>query len=199
MSALPVPEGRGLRRLPLRHPPRHRTSIEGRPVLRARTTSISSSARTTWSPSTTATRGRSASCAITPPATRRSWARGRWRCLHRIVDAMVDSLPAGDGQARGPARRAREADLRQARRRSWSRRFSTRSGRSPGCGASSRRSATSSARLARRDFVDISTEMSFRFRDVYDHLRPDRRRCDDLPGPDHRHARRAPRRTSATG
>ncbi len=25
-------------------------------------------------------------------------------------------------------------------------------------------------RLARRDFVDISTEMSFRFRDVYDHL-----------------------------
>ena len=35
---------------------------------------------------------------------------------------------------------------------------------------SSRRSATSIARLARRDFVDISTEMSFRFRDVYDHL-----------------------------
>jgi len=26
------------------------------------------------------------------------------------------------------------------------------------------------ARLARRDFVDISTEMAFRFRDVYDHL-----------------------------
>jgi len=26
------------------------------------------------------------------------------------------------------------------------------------------------ARLARRDFVDISTDMSFRFRDVYDHL-----------------------------
>src|SRR5207249_5948525 len=26
------------------------------------------------------------------------------------------------------------------------------------------------ARLARREFVDISTEMSFRFRDVYDHL-----------------------------
>ena len=26
------------------------------------------------------------------------------------------------------------------------------------------------ARLARRDFVDISTEMSFRFRDIYDHL-----------------------------
>jgi magnesium transporter len=26
------------------------------------------------------------------------------------------------------------------------------------------------ARLARRDFLDISTEMSFRFRDVYDHL-----------------------------
>jgi magnesium transporter len=26
------------------------------------------------------------------------------------------------------------------------------------------------ARLARRDFVDISTEMSFRFRDVHDHL-----------------------------
>ena len=26
------------------------------------------------------------------------------------------------------------------------------------------------ARLARREFVDISTDMSFRFRDVYDHL-----------------------------
>jgi magnesium transporter len=26
------------------------------------------------------------------------------------------------------------------------------------------------ARLARRDFVDVSTELSFRFRDVYDHL-----------------------------
>ena len=26
------------------------------------------------------------------------------------------------------------------------------------------------ARLARRDFVDVSTEMSFRFRDVYDHI-----------------------------
>ena len=26
------------------------------------------------------------------------------------------------------------------------------------------------ARLARRDFVDISTELSFRFRDVYDHI-----------------------------
>ncbi|HEY7288338.1 MAG TPA: magnesium/cobalt transporter CorA [Vicinamibacterales bacterium] len=26
------------------------------------------------------------------------------------------------------------------------------------------------ARLARRDFVDVSTEMSFRFRDIYDHL-----------------------------
>jgi magnesium transporter len=26
------------------------------------------------------------------------------------------------------------------------------------------------ARLARREFVDVSTEMSFRFRDVYDHL-----------------------------
>jgi len=26
------------------------------------------------------------------------------------------------------------------------------------------------ARLARRDFVDISTEMSFRFRDIYDHV-----------------------------
>src|SRR4030095_13568685 len=26
------------------------------------------------------------------------------------------------------------------------------------------------ARLARRDFVDISTDLSFRFRDVYDHI-----------------------------
>jgi magnesium transporter len=33
------------------------------------------------------------------------------------------------------------------------------------------------ARLARRDFVDISTDMSFRFRDVYDHLQ---RLADDV-------------------
>ena len=33
------------------------------------------------------------------------------------------------------------------------------------------------ARLARRDFVDVSTEMSFRFRDVYDHLQ---RIADDV-------------------
>ena len=42
------------------------------------------------------------------------------------------------------------------------------------------------ARLARRDFVDISTDMSFRFRDVYDHIV---RIADDathLSGSDHR-------------
>ena len=47
------------------------------------------------------------------------------------------------------------------------------------------------ARLARRDFVDISTEMSFRFRDIYESSRARRRRCDHVSGSDHGHARRA--------
>ena len=38
-------------------------------------------------------------------------------------------------------------------------------------------------RLARREFVDISTEMSFRFRDVYDHLV---RIADEAAALDHR-------------
>ncbi len=48
------------------------------------------------------------------------------------------------------------------------------------------------ARLARRDFVDISTDMSFRFRDVFDHLSAPERRCLDVSGPHHRHPRRLP-------
>ena len=75
----------------------------------------------------------------------------------------LEQLEDRVGQDRG-------ARLRRARRRGWS-------------GTSSdlkrevstlRRIATPQrdviARLARREFVDISTEMSFRFRDVYDHL-----------------------------
>ena len=38
------------------------------------------------------------------------------------------------------------------------------------CGASSIPQRDVIGRLARREFVDISTEMAFRFRDVYDHL-----------------------------
>ena len=90
--------------------------------------------------------------------------------LHRIVDAMVDSYRPEidkledriddlekeifDGTADPALIRRILADKRQV--------------------AGLRRIVTPQrdviSRLARRDFVDVSTEMSFRFRDVYDHL-----------------------------
>src|SRR4051812_3214419 len=96
--------------------------------------------------------------------------------LHRIVDAMVDSIRPEidkleeridhlerrifDQPDPGLIRRI----LEQKRQVAGLRRIVT-----------PQRDVV--ARLARRDFVDISTEMSFRFRDVYDHLQ---RIADDV-------------------
>ena len=177
MARMQYPEGRGLRRLPVRRPARHR--LPGRASTASRpTTSTSSSARTTSSPCTTATRRRSASCA-TLPAQRQDPGRGPGRALppHRRRDGR--SLPAGGRQARGAARRAREERSSSSRDRELVRADPRREARRRVAAArSSRRSATSIARLARREFVDISTEMAFRFRDVYDHLVRHRRRGD---------------------
>ena len=63
-----------------------------------------------------------------------------------------------------------DAGLRRSRSRELVRDILVSSATSRRCGASPCRSATSIGRLARREFVDISTEMAYRFRDVYDHL-----------------------------
>ncbi len=90
--------------------------------------------------------------------------------FHRIVDVMVDRyLPGGRGvrgvdrRARGPGVSSRPATdvvreiLDHKREVSALRRI-----------AIPQRDVI--GRLARREFVDISTEMAFRFRDVYDHI-----------------------------
>ena len=169
MSATAVSQDRGLRRLSLRRPARHRfprrASTASPP-----TTSTSSSARTTWSPSTTATRASINElrdhCRAQPEDDERG--AGRAVSPHRRRDGR--SLPAGGREARGPARRARERGLRASASRSWCGEILDEKREvvvaAPGHHAAARRHR----RLARREFVDISTEMSFRFRDVYDHL-----------------------------
>jgi magnesium transporter len=89
--------------------------------------------------------------------------------LHRIVDAMVDSIrPEVDSLEERiddlekrifdkPDPKLVRQILEQKRQVAGLRRIVT-----------PQRDVI--ARLARRDFVDVSTEMSFRFRDVYDHL-----------------------------
>ena len=60
--------------------------------------------------------------------------------------------------------------LRQAGRQTWCGRSSTRSATSPSLRRVVMPQRDVVGRLARREFVDISTEMAYRFRDVYDHL-----------------------------
>lgn len=96
--------------------------------------------------------------------------------LHRIVDAMVDSIrPEVDKLEERiddlekrifdkPDPKLVREILEQKRQVAGLRRIVT-----------PQRDVVS--RLARRDFVDVSTEMSFRFRDVYDHLQ---RVADDV-------------------
>src|SRR3954467_20802 len=89
--------------------------------------------------------------------------------LHRIVDAMVDSIR--------PEIDKLEERIDSLERRIFDRpdpRLIRRILEQKRQVAGLRRIITPQrdviARLARRDFVDISTEMSFRFRDIYDHL-----------------------------
>jgi magnesium transporter len=96
-------------------------------------------------------------------------AEGPVALFHRIVDAMVDSYrPETDKlEDRLDALEKSMFDRPDPKlmRRLLSEKRTV---------ASLRRVVTPQrdviARLARRDFVDISTEMSFRFRDIYDHL-----------------------------
>ena len=89
--------------------------------------------------------------------------------FHRIVDALVDAYRPEVGKLEDRIDAIEEAvlgrpDPKLSRRILQAKREV----------ASLRRVVTPQrdviARLARREFVDISTEMSFRFRDVYDHL-----------------------------
>ena len=89
--------------------------------------------------------------------------------LHRVVDTMVDHYrpeiekleerlnELEDAVFENPTRQLARQILDQKRDVSSLRRVTT-----------PQRDVVS--RLARREFVDISTEMSFRFRDVYDHV-----------------------------
>ena len=137
------PEGRGLRRLPLRDPPRHRLSR------RTSTAFGTHDVDFFVGPNylVTVHDGDSRSIdELRDHATRNAkiMSRGPGRAASPHRRRHGRSLPSGDGQARGPARRAREGDFRQAgpaadpadpRREAPGRRA---------CGASSRRSATSS-------------------------------------------------------
>jgi magnesium transporter len=96
-------------------------------------------------------------------------AHGPVPLFHRIVDEMVDHYrPEVDHLE------DRLDDLEQAIFANSSRTLSKRILAAKRDVASLRRVVAPQrdviARLARREFVDISTEMSFRFRDVYDHL-----------------------------
>jgi len=89
--------------------------------------------------------------------------------LHRIVDAMVDSYR--------PEIEKLEDRLDELEKQIFDRpdpRLVRRILEAKRQVAALRRIMTPQrdvvARLARRDFVDVSTEMSFRFRDVYDHI-----------------------------
>jgi magnesium transporter len=89
--------------------------------------------------------------------------------FHRIVDAMVDHYgpevekleerldQLEEAAFDNPTREVIRAILNEKKRVAGLRRIIT-----------PQRDVMS--RLARRDFIDISTDMSFRFRDVYDHL-----------------------------
>jgi len=89
--------------------------------------------------------------------------------LHRIVDAMVDSyrpeMDKLEDRIDELEKKIFEAPEPQLVRQILSEKRHV---------AGLRRIVTPQrdviARLARRDFVDVSTEMAFRFRDVYDHL-----------------------------
>jgi magnesium transporter len=89
--------------------------------------------------------------------------------FHRIVDAMVDSYRPEVEKLED-----RLNELEKAIFESPDQRLVKRILEEKRQVASLRRIITPQrdviARLARRDFVDISTEMSFRFRDIYDHL-----------------------------
>jgi len=96
-------------------------------------------------------------------------AHGPVPLFHRIVDEMVDHYRPEVDRLED-----RLDDLEQAIFANSSRALSKRILDAKRDVASLRRVVGPQrdviARLARREFVDISTEMSFRFRDVYDHL-----------------------------
>ena len=111
--------------------------------------------------------------------------------FHRIVDAMVDHYRPEIEKLEDRLDELEKADLRQPGSGAGSGRFSTKSARSrppPDHDAAARRDRAAGApRLRRHQHRDV-VPLPRRLRSP----RPDRRRRDDLPGSDHRDARRAP-------
>ena len=104
-------------------------------------------------------------------------ARARSRCFTASRTRWSTRSARDRQDAAMRHRRRSRSGLREADAGVCARDPRARSGTSPRCGACSRRSGTSWRASRSREFVDISTEMSFRFRDVHDHLvRLDRRR-----------------------
>ena len=142
----------------------------------ARTTSTSSSAPTIWSPSTTERSRSIGELRDHCPRNTKILGEGPVALFHRIVDAMVDRYrPEVDELANrldelekevfeNPRTELVREILEEKRDVASLRRVILPQRDVMG-------------RLARRDFVDISTEMSFRFRDVLRPARTDCRRC----------------------
>ena len=170
MSALQYPEDRGLRRLSVRRPARHRLSRKGEQGFATHDVDFFLGRNYLVTVHDGHSRSIDELRDHVPAQPRRSWARARSRCstasstrwsitigprsskLEERIDELEDAVFERPEPGAGPADpRPRSATSRR-------------------CGGSSTPQRDVIGRLARREFVDISTEMSFRFRDVYDHL-----------------------------
>ena len=100
----------------------------------------------------------------------RSSAKGPVALFHRIVDTMVDHYRPEVEKLEERMDELEERGVRHPGLASWSARSSIVKREVSALRRIAIPQRDVIGRLARREFVDISTEMSFRFRDVYDHL-----------------------------
>ena len=109
-------------------------------------------------------------------------AEGPVALFHRAADAVVDGFRPEVERVRGRVD-ALEAQVFDKTSPAVVRDAFAVRGEVFALGRTSAAQRNAIERLARREFVDISTEMSFRFRDVYDHLV---RITDEATALDHR-------------
>ena len=145
MSATAVSEDRGRTTATSTSSCTASTSDEGEHGFATHDVDFFLGAQLSWSPCTTATRGRSRSCATTVARNHKLMGEGPVALFHRIVDAMVDHYRPEVEKLEDRLDEIEEGvfDAPDVRRSSAT--SSTRSATSRRCAASSRRSATSSA------------------------------------------------------